>query len=329
MLAFSLSRTASYPPALPDQGQALPGTFTKYAGNPIVTLGASGAWDDKQMDGISAFWDRRIRKFVLVYGGYSAAEFLYKIGLAYADSPLGPWTKEATNPVLTRAGYHLVAPVIVQLPDLTYRMYVQHFVDGGSSTILAYSSSDLLSWTALNGGSPIVSPVTGTWLGVSVFSPWGVLQSDGTTRLFFTGQDSFGSRGLGYATLDTDGVTVLSITPTPGDPALVYIGPGEIMADNDVAANLTSSATHYCTFPTISAVAGYRWLDRIYTSDGATFTREEQVLQHGTGWESAQVFDASPIWWKGTLYLFYCGSPVAGMTYDLQSQVGVATMPWP
>ena len=60
------------------------------------------------------------------------------------------------------------------------------------------------------------------------------------------------------------------------------------------------------------------------------FTREYAVWQFDAGipWTDVQVFDSSPVWWRGTLYLFFAGAPTAGDADNLSAQIGVATLSW-
>jgi len=75
--------------------------WTKYGSNPIIT--ATEAWEGPEVAPTTWFWDGAIQKYVLYYhgGGNSVPR---KIGRATADSPVGPWTKYAGNPVLSPGG---------------------------------------------------------------------------------------------------------------------------------------------------------------------------------------------------------------------------------
>ena len=47
--------------------------FTKDAGNPILTNGAPGSWEDEEVNGEHVFWDLRLEQFVMSYGGYDGS----------------------------------------------------------------------------------------------------------------------------------------------------------------------------------------------------------------------------------------------------------------
>lgn len=328
LLAACGGGAAFTPPAtIPDQGQGLPGVFTRYAGNPVVALGGVGDWDEDEIDGEQVFYDHRLGKYVMVFGAYAGA-VQYNIGLAYSDDLL-TWTKEPTNPVFSAVALEgsIVAPNIVQLSSNSYRMYYQSYGGtDGSSRIYMATSTDLLTWTRANSGVAIIAPVAGTWYESAAFDPNAWRLADGTTKLFYGGQDSFASRGIGYAILASDGITILSTTlPLP----LFYDGPGEIMDNIGAGAFLASAEARYAIFHDASASPGDRYINREWTTDGSTFTLEQTVLGPGSGWDVGQVFDAAPVWKNGVLYLFYAGSAISGGSTGLAAQIGLATMPWP
>lgn len=75
------------------------GTYAKYASNPILSPGSSGAWDDLRVNEPSVI--KVGSTWVMAYMGDTATEGQNeKIGIATASSPTGTWTKSANNPVL-------------------------------------------------------------------------------------------------------------------------------------------------------------------------------------------------------------------------------------
>jgi hypothetical protein len=308
--------------APPDQGVALPGTFTKYASNPVLVRGASGAWDDGEIDGESVFWDGRLSKFVMVYSandGTGGATPYFKTGLAYSTD-LITWTKEAANPVYD-PGYGQVAQTIIVRGSTDYIMYTQLWP--GTSVVYAATSSDLLTWTDRG----VVLPLRpGEWDETYTFDPNVRMKDDGRTiQLFYAGQDSFGSRGIGYA-YSVDGVTMTDRTFVAywdmGTEIAESWGTPSVVAYND---------SRWGMFTDSSAVSGHRFIDRLYTTNnGSSVTRQNQVLlPTAASWDSGQVFDSAAIWWNDTLYLFYAGTTVTGISSGLASDIGLATMVWP
>ena len=76
----------------------LPGGWVKAAGNPLLSPGSSGAWDDQWVYAPSVILDGSTYK--MWYAASSAASTSRKIG--YATSPDGnTWTKVGTTPVLS------------------------------------------------------------------------------------------------------------------------------------------------------------------------------------------------------------------------------------
>jgi hypothetical protein len=316
---------------IPDQGQGLPGTFTKSPSNPIIIEDA-GTWRDGWVDGVAIFRDTRINRWVVSVGGWDGTK--YSTGLFYIDSLADVYAgtetpeEEPTNPVFSPpAGItNIVAWTTIQLPDLTYRAYWQNY--GGGEVLHMCSSTDLVNWTHENGGAPVVSHVPGSWYETYAFDPYPVLLPDGTTRLIFAGQDHFGTRGIGYNLLDTDGITILStgflfypdfplgdISPAFGAPAAL---------GSETRFGVFHDHRNF-TFGT------GRSIDRNWTDDGgATFTREADVLQpDGSGWDSVQVFDSAPAWEDGVLYLLHCAGNVSGDSTGINAKVGIAKMDWP
>lgn len=79
------------------------GPWKKYKGNPILIVGSPGSWDDTAIaiGRVVKFGDR----YYMYYSGFQRDEeerqhWIWRIGLATASAPEGPWTKYAKNPIL-------------------------------------------------------------------------------------------------------------------------------------------------------------------------------------------------------------------------------------
>jgi hypothetical protein len=94
------------------------GPFVKHPSNPVLTPGASGSWDDAgvfcshiiRVNKLDNDQNTRVKYFLIYAGSSSTAasasrDIVCDVGLATADSPLGPWTKLSQNPVLKDFGY--------------------------------------------------------------------------------------------------------------------------------------------------------------------------------------------------------------------------------
>lgn len=295
--------------------------FAKDAGNPIISQGAGGSWEENEINGIDVFADRLLGGFVASYGGFNNAD-LGRIGIAYAAVPDGPWTKEVANPVFTPPSESAVASSIVQRDDDSYLMYWQKYP---TNAIYLLSSSDLITWTALNGGSPVLSPGVVSWAADAVFDPCARLMPDGDIELFFAGQKLGPTeRRIGHATAPADGfpLTVQGILLAPH---------ASEEQDGFGAVHVIGNQEEYALYHDAEVTSGVRYINRQWTVDGgASFTREGQVLvKSASGWDSGQVFDPSPVLFEGIEYLIYCGGDVPGVALDLNAKVGVATRPWP
>lgn len=300
-------------------------TLTRYGSAPVLTRGGVGEWDHTTIDGESIYFDVRLDCWVMAYGGYNGA-VQYNIGLAYSDDLL-TWTKEATNPVFSAnmAEDSVVAPSIVQVSASSYRLYYQTYHGTPDPRIYMATSSDLLTWTRANGGSAVLAPGTaGQWDDDVVFDPYPILTA-GTTKLWYGGQKSDLSRGIGRAT-SSDGIAFTRegelFTPAAGESSVSYGAP----------AVLRTSDTVYKVFHDAALTGSNttRFICREDTSDGSTFTHNHQVLvANPSGWDSVQVFDPAPIVRAGILFLFYAGSATTGGGTGLSPDIGLATMAWP
>lgn len=120
------------------------------ANNPIMTKSASG-WDGENVN-VPRVW-KEGSTWYMIYRGYASATG-YRLGLATAIEPGGPWTKSASNPILTGTeawelygGKSYIDQGDVIKVGSTY--YMQYTSCGGiyeRSTGMAYSD-DLTTWT--------------------------------------------------------------------------------------------------------------------------------------------------------------------------------------
>lgn len=67
--------------------------------NPIVAVGGEGSWDERCIESCDIFKD--YETYYLYYHGVSMeGEYSYRMGVATASHPLGPWKKYSKNPIL-------------------------------------------------------------------------------------------------------------------------------------------------------------------------------------------------------------------------------------
>jgi predicted GH43/DUF377 family glycosyl hydrolase len=99
------------------------GPFKKYGDNPILEYGEEGSWDDTHVACayIMKEGNEKENKYYMWYSG-STRDHVFSIGLATADSPLGPWEKYENNPVVEDFGY---LGGVLKI-DGKYRIYSAH-----------------------------------------------------------------------------------------------------------------------------------------------------------------------------------------------------------
>jgi predicted GH43/DUF377 family glycosyl hydrolase len=161
--------------------------FTKYASNPIVDLGGSGAWDQSHVFTPFVIYDSDDDIFKMWYGGIGSSGD-WKIGYATASNPLGPWTKYVSNPVLSASvaweGSMVHFPAVLKLDDGTYRMMYGGHDFLGYSAIGTATSDDGITWTKY-GSNPVISASGSGWMASSTFGSRTFVFSGGIYHLYF------------------------------------------------------------------------------------------------------------------------------------------------
>ncbi len=83
----------------------LDATLERAMGEPVFISGASQPWEkpgSRNETNEGAFVFKRGGRYYLTYSGNGYRDPDYGIGYETADTPLGPWTKSAANPILRR-----------------------------------------------------------------------------------------------------------------------------------------------------------------------------------------------------------------------------------
>jgi len=113
--------------------------WTKYEGNPVLDLGAPGAWDDYHVYGPSVlFYDGTYKMW---YAGYDSSN--WRIGYATSDDGI-VWTKYEGNPVLNLGApgawddYHAYNPSVL-FYNGTYKMWYSGY--DASNRRIGYATS--------------------------------------------------------------------------------------------------------------------------------------------------------------------------------------------
>jgi len=170
------------------------GTFTRYAGNPIIDLGGAGAPDEVCAACPTVVYDRAENIFKLWYIGASAA--WANRYLCYATSNDGKsWTKRSPPNVYTFPGSPSTdwGPVVIKVG----KYYFCGYRDGTSGNIYLLASNDGINWT--NEGSILSLGSAGQWDDTNL-NYIGLFWNLGIWYLTYTGRNSAGNSGVGMAT---------------------------------------------------------------------------------------------------------------------------------
>jgi len=302
------------------------------ASNPQLVKGTAGTWESGDVAAPGMSYDPRKARFVRLYSGYDAKLKRWCTGVAYAPTPRGRWTKEPTNPRLCPAsgeGYIAAsASKPVYKNGLWYVVYqgAPNASAGNPATpwrVYAASSPDLLKWTRLNGGEPVLP------LGaIHAFDQTGQhdpdlrLRDDGLFEVTFSGRSGSGVFTAGYAT----SLDMKTWTATRQYAVLGSFGAGDGILN--VAVRGTDPLNYSLYFCHQSS--SLRWAARSDTSDGGvTWTYYPGVLFKKSGWESAQVFDLDSLVVGNVEYVSYSGATSPGGTEGMNSGIGLATLTLP
>lgn len=174
-------------------------TWTKYSGNPILTPGPSGSWDDVWVDSPNVlFMDGT---FHMWYSGNNGT--ITQSG--HATSPDGiTWEKDTLNPVLKVESGEW-DDIMCYQPSVIFDGYTYHMWYSGGGAFLwrigyAYSF-DGEHWTKENSQNPVLEPGTlGSWDETYVGGCGVILFSNTTAKMWYTGGTGFVTGDIGYAT---------------------------------------------------------------------------------------------------------------------------------
>ncbi len=250
-----------------------PCNLTKYAGNPVLSVGANGSWDD------AAIWRPTVLKdgstYKMWYSGYDGAT--RRIGYAASTDGIH-WTKYGSNPVLTPGSsgawddFGVYAPSVIY-DGVVYKMWYRGRNSGGVNRIGYATSTDGIAWTkygaVLNLGSP------GSWDAVDVTEPT-VIKVGSTYHMWYVGYDGITLR-IGHAT-SSDGITwikdvanpVLNLGASGNWDWLDVYGPSIVKVGNEFRLWYSGD-----TLPS-AYQTGYAT-----SLDGITWTRQQKLISEG------------------------------------------------
>lgn len=94
-------------------------TWTEYSGNPVLSMGASGEWDDNYVAYLSLYFDQGT--FYMCYSGARNSTKM-KLGLAISSNCLD-WTKQPWNPVLEESASDISSGCLIRMENEFILLY--------------------------------------------------------------------------------------------------------------------------------------------------------------------------------------------------------------
>jgi len=225
-----------------------PGEWSRYAGNPLISPGPSGAWDDHGATFASVISDATAGEFRMYYHGFSGGT--HQVGLATSPDGLH-WTKYPGNPILTPgpeawdAGSTRVPMVWKEGPD-DYRMIYTGSGSGGMQIGYATSTNGI-TWTK-HPSNPVFNDPT--WAHGETEN-WGVMKVDDTYLMWYS---DFGMRQSGIAT-STD---LINWTPYSTNPIFASSGnPSDDRYSQYCPFSFKYGGNYYVLVPSYNSGANY------------------------------------------------------------------------
>jgi predicted GH43/DUF377 family glycosyl hydrolase len=193
-----------------------PGVWTKSSGNPVMNVGASGAWDSVQIYSPAVLFDGSTYR--MWYTGNKGTG-AYAIGYATSTDGLS-WARQGSNAILNpgTAGSWDAGSIRYPTVITDTGMYKMWYTGRDSNSVprMGYAtSSNGVTWTKY-ASNPVLAPGSaGSWDEKYMAEPT-VIKVGSVYMLWYTGANNAGTYAIGYAT-STDGT---SWTKYSGNPVL-------------------------------------------------------------------------------------------------------------
>ncbi len=249
-------------------------TLTKYSGNPVLSVGPSGSWDDAHV------WQPVVLKdgegYKMWYRGNDGSN-PGRIGLATSADGID-WTKHPGNPVISPTEAwetNSIIPGAVISNTGTYEMWYTGYDSNWVGRIGYATSPDGVNWTKY-GGNPVLNVgASDSWEDEDVAGP-AVLEDGGIYHMWYAAYDGIASR-IGHAT-SANGT---SWTRDPANPVL-DIGPsGNWDWLNVYYPNAVKVGDEYQLWYSGSTLPS-AWQSGYATSaDGSNWTRQQMIIPQG------------------------------------------------
>lgn len=279
----------------------VPSHWTKLPGNPVLSIGGSGAWDDQWIYAPSVLLDGSTYK--MWYAGSSVADTTRKIG--YATSPDGiTWTRQGSAPVFTpgAAGAwdaKIGLPTVIK-DGSTYKMWYTGMDTAGIARVGYATSADGITWTKYASNPVMNVGTSGSWDSTYV-GMTSVIKVGSSYKLWYRGGSATGG-AIGFAT-SPDGIAWTKFDPvitggsgswdtTPYHPEVIFDG---------ILYHMWYSG---CNQAEDLCQEGYA-----ISPDGSHWTRKGMVLPQGTtgAWDGQSADHAAVLLVGSTFKMWYSG----------------------
>jgi len=198
-------------------------TWVRYSGNPVLTPGASGSWDQVGVWAPSVIYENNVYK--MWYTGIGS--FFSSVGYATSIDGL-TWQKHAGNPVVVTGNsrefdYRTVGEASVIRQNGFYHMFYTG-ADGSSPNKIGYArSTDGLIW--VKNGSPVLLNGPSSW-DVTHVGGCSVIYWGNRFHMWYSGYGGSSGWQIGYATSldqglreDRDAIELIGNFPNPFNPS--------------------------------------------------------------------------------------------------------------
>ena len=303
--------------------------FTKdVSAVPVVALGASGQWDDVDVNNPNIVWDVDRSEWILNYSGYGARQQdIQDYGYAISNSLNGPWVKSSANPVLSADAQDDKWAFNGGLARWKNKYWSVQGSDGGTSLRLR-TSTNMYNWVDRG---IVWSPSAGTYYNNAVFDAFLRTTENDTLELWCAVADGSGVRRIARAYVNENYTVTI--------PQSYYLAPPSLLFGNQFIGE-----------PSVYVPPGKEGVQYLINFDSGTFNSNSRsiaqavTIDGGQNWvwrldaskadpsrpfESVQNFDSFVIVDNNIMHLFYGAAAYNGATLDIGIQIGHSQCSWP
>jgi predicted GH43/DUF377 family glycosyl hydrolase len=288
--------------AQPLTNSFLPGSWTKLPGNPVLSAGTPGNWDDNFVFAPSVLLDGSTYK--MWYAGSSSASTARKIG--YATSPDGlTWNRPVASPVLMPAVAGSWDAKQVGFPSVikdgsTYKMWYSA-LDASDIARVGYATSpDGIIWTRY-AGNPVLTPGAGGSWDTAYVGSANVIKVGSTYHMWYRGGVN---GGIGYAT-SLDGIAWAKFLGNP----VIAIGSGGWDQTAYHPRVVYDEAGFHMWYSGCNLAGDVCQVGYATSPDGSHWTRKGMVLPQGPSgaWDGQGADHVAVLQVGSTLKMWYSG----------------------